>query len=107
MPPAGSPPKQSGRQNQTWPRGGQGGYITPAAWGNPTASERGAQLEVAHKWARWLHNPAAWGVPIALELGAESKVAHQWARWLHNPATWGVRTASERRGGPQVGKVGT
>ena len=29
---------------------GQGGYITPAAWGVPTASERGAESKVAHKW---------------------------------------------------------
>ena len=40
-------------------RGGprQGGYITPAASGVPTASERGgggAESQVAHKWARWL-----------------------------------------------------
>ena len=33
------------------------GYITPAAYGIPTASERGAQPEVAHEWARSLHNP--------------------------------------------------
>ena len=43
---------QSGGQNQMWPTSGQGGYITPAAWGVPTASERGAESEVAHKWAR-------------------------------------------------------
>ena len=55
--------------------GGQGGYITPAASGIPTASERGAVLEVAHKWARWLHNPCRLGVPTALKQGAESEVA--------------------------------
>ena len=44
-------------RNQKWPTSGQGGYITPAAWGVPNASERGAESEVAHKWARWLHNP--------------------------------------------------
>ena len=42
-----------GGQNQKWPTSGQGGYITPATWGVPTASERGAESEVAHKWARW------------------------------------------------------
>ena len=47
----GSPPPQSGGQNQKWPTSGQRGYITPAAWGVPTASERGAESEVAHKWA--------------------------------------------------------
>ena len=30
----------------------------PAAWAVPTASERGANSQVAHKWARWLHNPS-------------------------------------------------
>ena len=40
-----------------WPTSGQGGYITPAAWGVPTASERAAVSQVADKWARWLHNP--------------------------------------------------
>ena len=37
------------------------------------------------KWARWLHNPCRLGVPTASERGAESEVAHKWARWLHNP----------------------
>ena len=43
LPPEGSPPLQSGGggQNQRWSASGQGGYITPAAWGVPTASERG------------------------------------------------------------------
>ena len=34
---------------------GQGGYVTPAALGIPTASERGAKSEVAHLWARCVH----------------------------------------------------
>ena len=121
MPLGGSPPLQSGEQNQKWPTSGQSGYITLAAWGVPTASERGAESEVAHKWARWLHNPcrfgggggplqsggqnqrwptsgegghitlAAWGVPTAsVRGGAESEVAHKWARWLHNPGQFGA-----------------
>ena len=81
-PPGGSPPLQSEGQNQKWPTSGQGGYITPAAWGVPTASERGAHSKVAHKWARWLHNPCRLGVPTASERGTI-------------------------RGGPQVGKVAT
>ena len=47
LPPRGSPPLRSGGQNQKWPTGGQLGYITLAAWGVPTASERGAESEVA------------------------------------------------------------
>ena len=51
LPPWGSPALPRGGQNLRWPRSGQGGYITPPAWGVPTASERGAESEVAHKWA--------------------------------------------------------
>ena len=54
LPSRGSPPLQSGGQNQKWPTSGQNGYLTPAASGIPTASERGAKSEVAHKWAKWL-----------------------------------------------------
>ena len=109
--PGWSPPLQRGGQNQKWPTSVQGGYITPAAYGVPTASKRGAESEVAHKRARWLHNPcrlgvphrfraegqhqkwwtngqggyitpAAWGVPTASERGAASEVAHKWAHCL-------------------------
>ena len=89
LPAGGPPPLQSGGRNQKWPTSGQGGYITPAALGVPTASERGAESEVTHKWARWLHNPCRLGVPTASEQGAKSKVAHKWARWLHNPCRLG------------------
>ena len=82
-PPRGSPRLRSGGQNWRWPTSGQGGYITPAAQGVPTASERGAKLEVAHKWARWLHNPYRLGGPDRLRAGGRI------------------------RGGPQVGKVAT
>ena len=66
----GSPPLQSGGQNEKWPTNGQGGYITPATWGFPTASERGAESEVAHKWARWLHHPCHLGGSPPLQSGA-------------------------------------
>ena len=71
MPPRGSPPPHSGGQNQKWPIHGQGGYITPAASEIPTASERGAKAEVAHLWARWLHNPCRLGDPIRLRVGGK------------------------------------
>ena len=111
LPPRGSPPLQSGGQNQKWPINGQGGYVTPAASGIPTAAERGAKSEVAHEWARWLRQPlpprgspplqsrgqsqlwpingqggyvtpTASGIPSASKRGAKSEVAHKWARWL-------------------------
>ena len=76
----GSPPLQSGGQDQRWPTSGQGGYMTRAAWGVPTASKRGAESQVAHKWARWLHNPCRMGGSPRLQSGgAESEVAHKWA----------------------------
>ena len=63
LPPWGAPPLQSGGRNQKWPTCGQGGYITPAATGSPSASERGTKSEVAHVWARWLHQPCRLGEP--------------------------------------------
>ena len=72
LPPRGSPPLQSRKQNQKWPMNGQGGYITPAASGISSASERGAKSEVAHKWARWLHHPCRLGDP--LRFGAGGKI---------------------------------
>ena len=83
LPPRGSPPLQSGGQNQKWPINGQGGYITPAASGIPSASKRGAKSEVAHKWARWLHNPCRLGDPHRFKAGGKL------------------------RSGPQMGKVAT
>ena len=82
-PPSLTQTQQSGGQNQKRPTSGQGSYITPAAWGIPTASERGAESEVAPKWARWLHNPCRLGDPHRFRAGGRI------------------------RGGPQVGKVAT
>ena len=79
-------------QNQKWPTSGQGGYITRAASGIPTALERGAKSEVAHKWARWLHHPCRLGDPHRFKAGGGGKIrsgAHKWARWLHHPCCLG------------------
>ena len=83
LPYRGSPPLQSGGQNQKWPTSGQIGYLTPAVSGSPTASERGAKSEVAHKWASWLPHPCRIGEPHRFK--AEGKI----------------------RSGPQVGKLAT
>ena len=45
--------------------------MTPAAEGVPTASERGPKSEVAHKWARWLHNPCRLRGPYRLTAGGK------------------------------------
>ena len=71
LPPRASPPLQSGGQNQKWPINGQGGYITLAASGIPIASKRGAKSEVAHKWARWLHQPCRLGDPHRFKAGGK------------------------------------
>ena len=130
LPPGGGGGRQrfrAGGQNQKWPTSGQGGYITLAASEVPTASERGTESEVAHKWARWLHHPCRLGGPHCFKAGGrirsgrqvgkvatsrlpprggaatlqsggtESEVAHQWARWLHHPC---------RLGGPQRFRAG-
>ena len=83
LPPQGSPPLQSGGRNQKWPTCGQGGYVTPAALGIPTALERGAKSEVAHLWTKWLRHPCPLGDP------------HQF------------RAGGKIRSGPLVGKVAT
>ena len=74
---------RAGGGDHTWTTSGQGGYITPAACGVPTASKPGAESEVAHKWARWLHNPCRLGGPHRLRAGGRI------------------------RSGPQVGNVAT
>ena len=135
LPYRGSPPLQSGGQNQKWPTSGQSGYLTPAVSGIPTASERGAKSEVAHKWAKWLPHPcrtaaergaksevahkwangyltpAVSGIPTASKRGAKSEVAHKWAKWLPHPCRIGdphrFRAGGKIRSGPQVGKLAT
>ena len=73
VPPRGSPPPQSGGQNQKWPTYGQGGYITHAASEIPTASKRGAKSEVAHKRARWLHHLCSLGDPLRFRVGGKTR----------------------------------
>ena len=111
LPPRGSPPLQSGGQNQKWPTCEQGGYVTPAASGIPYALERGAKSEVAHLWARWLHHPCRQGIPSASKRGTKSEVAHSWARWLRHPCRLGhphrYRAGGKIRSGPLVSKVAT
>ena len=79
----GSPPLQSGGQNQKWRTTRQIGYLTPAVSGIPTAAERGAKPEVAHKWAKWLPHPCHIGEP------------HR------------CRAGGKIRSGPQVGEMAT
>ena len=117
LPSRGSPPLQSGGGNQKWPTCGQSGYVTPAASGIPTASERVGKSEVAHLWAKWVRHPCRLGDPhrfkagedirsgpqvgkVAtspppargcppLQRGAKSEVAHLWGKWVSHPCRLG------------------
>ena len=80
LPYRGSPPLQSGGQNQKWPTSGQSGYLTPAVSGIPTASERGAKSEVAHKWAKWLPHPCRIGDPHRFKAGGKIRSGPQFGR---------------------------
>ena len=109
LPSRGSPPLQSGGQNQKWPTCGQNGYVTPAVSGIPKAAERGAKSEVAHKWAKWLRHIAVSGIPTASERGAKSEVAYLWAKWLCHRCRLGdphrFRAGGKIRRGPLVSKM--
>ena len=111
LPSRGSPPLQSGGQNQKWPTCGQNGYVTPAVSGIPTAAERGAKSEMAHKWAKWLRDIAVSGIPTASERGAKSEVAYLWAKWLRRRCRLGdphrFRAGGKIRRGPLVSKMAT
>ena len=140
LPYRGDPPLHSVGQNQKWPTSGQIGYLTPAVSGSPTASQRGAKSEVAHKWANWLPHPCRIGEPhrfraggkirsgpvvgklatsrlpyrgspTASERGAKSEVAHKWAKWLPHPCRIGeplrFRAGGKIRSGPLVDKLAT
>ena len=111
LPYRGSPPLQSGGQNQKCPTSGQSGYLTPAVSGIPTAAQRGAKSEVAHKWANWLPHPCRIGDPHHLRAGAKSEVARKWANWLPHPCRLGdprrFRAGGKIRSGPLVGKLAT
>ena len=71
LPSRGSPPLQSGGQNQKWPTSGQNGYVTPTVSGIPIASERGAKSDLAHKWAKWLSHPCRLGDPYRCRAGGK------------------------------------
>ena len=111
LPPRGSPPLLSGGENQWWPTSGPGGYITPAASGSLALQSGGHNQKWPTSGPGGYITRAAWAVPTASERGRESKVAHKWAGWLHNPYRLGclhcVRAGQRIEGGPQVGRMAT
>ena len=109
LPSWGSPPLQSGGQNQKWPTCGQSGYVTPAFSGIPTASERGAKSEVAHLWAKWLRHPRRLGDPHRFRAGGKIRSGPQLGKVATSPLgdPHRLRAGGKIRRGPQVGKVAT
>ena len=99
LPSRGSPPLQSGGQNQEWPTCGQCGYVTPAVSGIPTAAERGGggnQKRPTSGQSGYI-TPAVSGIPTALQSGGENQ------KWpicgqsgYVTPAVSGIPTAAER-----------
>ena len=85
LPFRGSPPLQSGGQNQKWPACEQSGYVTPAVSGTPTASERGAKSEVAHLWAKWLRHPCRLGDPHHFRAGGKIRIGPLVGKWATSP----------------------
>ena len=91
LPPGGGGGRfRAGGQNQKWPTSGQGGYITPAALGFPTASERGDTIKIAPQVGKVATSPLPpGGSPPLPSGGTASELAHKWARWLHHPCRLG------------------
>ena len=89
-------PQRAMQQNQKWPTSGQGGYITPATWGVPTASERGAESEVFHEWARWLHNCRGTAMKVQGGQGGCSEMEGKAWRKVDSPVP-STRAAGEPR----------
>ena len=98
LPPRGSLTLESGGQIQKWPTVGPGSYINPTTWGVPNASKRGTKLEVAHKWARWLHNPCRLGGSPPLQGGGRNQ------KWPTSGPGGYITPAAG--GGPQRFKAG-
>ena len=117
----GSPPLQSGGQNQKWPTCGQRGCITPHISGNQhrftagggitsglqvgkVATSPRAKSEVAHKWAKWLRHPCRLGD----QRGVKSEVPHKWVTFLHHPCRLGDphHSGGQNQKWPSCGQAG-
>ena len=111
LPYRGSPPLRSGGQNQKWPTSGQIGYLTPAVSGIPAAAERGAKLEVAHKWANWLPHPCRIGDARRCRAGGKIRSGPKVGKLATSPLPYRgsrrCRAGGKIRSGPQVGKLAT
>ena len=97
-------------QNQKWPTSGQIGYLTPAVSGSPTASERGAKSEVAHKWANWLPHPCRIGEPHRLRAGGKIRSGPQVGKLATSPLPYRgappPQSGGQNRKWPTSGQIG-
>ena len=111
LPSRGSPPLQSGGQNQKWPTCGQNGYVTPPVSGSQLLQSGGQNQKWSTCGQNGYVTPAISGIPTASERGAKLDVAHKWAKWLRHPCRLGdphrFGAGGKIRRGPQVGKVAT
>ena len=107
----GSPPLQSGGQNKKWPTCGQSGYVTPAVSGIPTALERGAKSEMAHKWAKWLRHPCRLADPHCFRAGGKIRSGPLVGKVVTSPlpsrGSPPLHSGGKIRSGPQMGKMAT
>ena len=110
LPYQGAPPPQSGGQNQKWPTSGQIGYLTPAVLESPTASERGAKSEVAHKWANWLPHPCHIREPQCLRAGGKIRSGPQVGKWATSPLPYRgaptLQSGGQNQKWPTSGQIG-
>ena len=110
LPYRGAPPLQSGGQNQKWPTSGQIGYLTPAVSGSPTAAERGAESEVAHKWANWLPHPCRIGEPHRCRAGGRIRIGPQVGKLATSPLPYRgappLQSGGQNQKWPTSGKIG-
>ena len=110
LPYRGSPPLQSGGQNQKWPTSGQIGYLTPAVSGIPTASERGAKSEVAHLWANWLPHPCRIGDPLRFRAGGKIRSGPQVGKSATSPLPYRgappLQSGGQNQKWPTCGQIG-
>ena len=106
----GAPPLRSGGQNQKWPTCEQTGYLTPAVSGSPTASERGAKSEVAHKWANWVPHPCRIREPHRFRAGRKIRNRPQVGKLATSPLPYRgsplLHSGGQNQKWPTCGQIG-
>ena len=102
---------RAGGQNHKGPTCGQGGYLTPADSGIPTASEQGDKIRSGPLVGKVATSPLpSRGSPPLESGGTKSEVAHLWAKWLRHPCRLGdphrFRAGGQNQKWPSCGQNG-